>query len=158
MQLIFKSTVLSIFLFTFLHLGLTAQEPTKKETIKWIISKLNSYAYNPVTHFKKEMNFYYDQSTECIICEAATSIDASKYNLFISIPISKIWRVECNSIESTITIRTIGKEIKRSGDLNFSGSDESLGFDFDKESNLKSRMLSAFENLMSFFQKKKETF
>lgn len=141
-----------------------AQEPTKTETINWIIKKLNDY--NKAGMALTNSTFSYDNAGDKIKCQGsfAYNYDA-EWNKIVIIPLSQINQVSFDPIESTMTIKTIGKKIQvlklkkyMETEPMYDTNEFVINIDYDSENDLKERFRKAWNRLLSFYTKEKEAF
>lgn len=156
-------------------------KPTLEETVDWIVAKLN--ACTPVSYVDeigncKSLNSEYKSHSEegvkfliivysstyvCKDVNATTTLDVR-----IEIPIADIKNViqEKRDKDTLLEINTYNKDIfftffNKNGSVQgqqITSTSVSIPFNFKMEQDLFKRLQKAFENLVSYFPKKKEAF
>ena len=89
-------------------LQLYAQEPSKSETIEWIVQKLNDYGTYGIYH---EAKFYYEAPEDELWC-ITNILNDGKFTDLIAIKLKDINQVEFKVIDSELKIKTLGKVAK----------------------------------------------
>lgn len=140
------------------------QDPTKRQTIDWIIQKLNFYA-TPTIKVGAKTRFFYDSNLDAIKCQ--TSFDNYlENNKMVTIPLKDINKIKRDYIESQLAILTQGKKILTQT-LNRNGTTSpyheyhdyfNLTIDYSRERDLLQRIGKAFERLYTFYPNESEAF
>jgi len=135
---------------------LFAQQPTKSQTIRWIIEKLSAYGRN-MNHSPIKM--YYDAEVDEFVIMGETGELYKNHKYETTIPIGKIDNIEFDQFDETMIIRTVGQAISTTIEKDVTNSNLfTIRIDYASEGSLFERMRKAVKRLYDFYEKEEEAF